>query len=126
MDVIIYFCPGCGSRLEILLGELATEADRTGRPPCPACLEKAPPLVQALKIILLYSPFATIRAARRETIALPWAEAWIAEGTRFLQELLDANSPQRRTALKVWQGLERRQYTRVRPLAGLRSPASGR
>lgn len=126
MDQILYPCPGCGRTLEILLGSLATEADRTGRPPCHACLGTPPPLRQDLKATLLYGTFATIRAARLEILKLPWAEAWLAEGARFFEGLLDAHRPERQGPLKIWLGLERRRYTQTRSPKDFRASVSGR
>ncbi len=126
-NVIRYPCPGCAVPLEIILGSLATEADRTERPPCYACRETAPALPERVKTILRCSAFASIRAARAEILKLPWAAAWLAEGEQFLLKLQDAHPPKHRAAvLKVWLGAPRRLYTRARSLAALHSSAGRR
>jgi hypothetical protein len=102
VNQIRYPCPGCGATQEILLGPLATLEDREGRPPCPRCLAVAPPLPQQLGGLLCFGSVWEVRAARVRVMRLPWAEAWIREGSRLVTGL----------RLGIWQGADVRRFTR--------------
>lgn len=121
MEPIRYFCPGCGQRQEILIGPLATEADRQARPPCAACLEAPPPLPERLHTVLRYGALATVRAAREETLRLPWAATWLAEGEKVIDAI--AHPDERDLKCKVWRGLGQRRFTKPRSLEALRDSA---